>query len=232
MGFKASMATKACGAGRAVSGAAATGAAGGEAGASPAATVWAAAAPVGAGAATPVRAGRLAQPTNNAAKMAAQAMMRRTSSIVILLMSCIFQSRGCLSIEDLGLRDGDRLAPPAFITRQRELGPGHVAWAGLRCTDRERHVFAGREVRPMVVPRAPLLTRRASGEAGEREGEDDELPLLLHGVTLPFGVWSMASWPPALGTSAPQMPNSLLGVKPRIFAQFREGRRRRCRRHG
>src|SRR5262245_25063147 len=141
------MAAKSLGVGRVGDGAGAAGAGAGAAATGPGAA-WTSAPPVGAGAAIPVSAGRLAHPTKIAATMATHAMRRRASNIMILLTVVSRSARERSALENVGLGHRDRLAPPALVTRQPELGPRHMTGARVGSANRERHVLAGREKRP------------------------------------------------------------------------------------
>src|SRR5919106_3364852 len=81
-----------------------------------------------------------------------------------------------LPLKNLLLGDGDRLAPPGLGPGQRNVVPRHPWPRPLAVAEREAQVLVRREVRPVLVPRAPFLTGGATRCSHENGGDEQELP--------------------------------------------------------
>src|SRR6185369_3162157 len=77
------------------------------------------------------------------------------------------------ALEDLLLADGNRLAPPTLVARQCDVLPRHPWLAALGVARREEQVVARGEVRGMLAPGRPFITRRAA-PTGEQRGETQQ----------------------------------------------------------
>src|SRR5438067_1860378 len=87
-------------------------------------------------------------------------------------MSAVASAR--LTLKNLLLADGDRLAPPALVPRQGDVLASHARRLAFLVPDREEHVLAGREVRRMGLPGGPLLTGRAASHRHEHTADQQQ----------------------------------------------------------
>src|SRR5215207_3418733 len=94
----------------------------------------------------------------------------------VIASSATAATRVWLPLKDLLLTDGDGLAPPAFVARERDVLARDLGRPAFRVPHGESHVVVGGEVRPMGVPSVPFLARGTAADGQEYSGEQQELP--------------------------------------------------------
>src|SRR5262245_36419531 len=136
----------------------------------------AAADPEGAGADTAVIAGRRAQPATATARIARDRTLVRTTSLIMTSL---------LALKELLLADRDRLAPPPFLARERDVLPLHPRRSPFAIPRGKEEMIARREVRGMILPRPPLLAAGAARDRQQHACHQQQPDMIASHVDLP-----------------------------------------------